>query len=64
MRRTLAVLLVTGLLSTSMPMMRRGGDRPGRDIGGDNPIVRIIKSVIRHLIPTPTDDGNIVPPKP
>jgi hypothetical protein len=45
-----------------MPMMARG-DRPGRDIGGDNPIVHFIKLIVRHLLPL--DDGNgINPPKP
>jgi hypothetical protein len=64
MRRTLATFLITGLLSTSMPMMAR--DRGGRDGGGDfTRVVRIIKSIIRHLIPSPADDGSgINPPKP
>lgn len=64
MRRIVATLLVTGLLGTSMPMMAR--DRGGRDGGGDfSPIVKVIKNIIRHLIPAPSDDGNnIGPPKP
>ena len=64
MRRTVAALLITGLLSVSMPMMAR--DRGGRDGGGDfTRVVRIIKSIIRHLIPSPMDDGGTInPPKP
>ena len=62
MRRTLAALLVTGLLTTSMPLMARG-DRGGRDSGGDFPIVRIIKRIIRILLPL-DDTGTINPPKP
>ncbi len=46
-------------------MMRDRGGRGGRDSGGDNPIIRVIRNVIRHLIPMPADDsGNILPPKP
>jgi hypothetical protein len=64
MRKLIATVLLTGVLSASMPMMARG-DRPGRDIGGDNPIVRIIKQIIRHLVPAPADDStNPNPPKP
>jgi hypothetical protein len=63
MRRTLATLLITGLLSTSMPMMIR--DRGGRDGGGDfTRFVRVIKSIVRHLIAAPADDTGILPPKP
>ena len=63
MRRTLATLLITGLLSTSMPLMAR--DRGGRDGGGDfTRFVRVIKSIIHHLVLAPADDGNVLPPKP
>ena len=63
MRQTIATLLITGVLSSSVPMMMR--DRGGRDSGGDNPVVRVIRQIIRHLIPMPADDsGNLVPPKP
>ena len=62
MRKLLAVFLFTGMLSASAPMLMRG-DRPGRDIGGDNPIVRFIKHIVRHLLPL--DDSNTAnPPKP
>jgi hypothetical protein len=63
MRRTVATLLITGLLSVSTPMMVR--DHGGRDGCGDfTRFVRIIKSIIHHLILAPADDGNILPPKP
>jgi hypothetical protein len=60
MRKTIATVLVTALLSTSAPLMiRDGGQNPGERF------VRIIKTIIRHLLPVPTDDGsNILPPKP
>ena len=46
-------------------MMRDRGDRGGRDSGGDHTIVRVIRNIIRHLIPMPADGGNdITPPKP
>lgn len=65
MRRTLATLLITGVLSSSVPMMMRDRDRGGRDSGGDQTIVRIIRSIIRHLLPMPADDPiTINPPKP
>lgn len=65
MRRTLATLLITGVLSSSVPMMARDRDRGGRDSGGDHTIVRVIRNIIRHLIPMPADDtNNITPPKP
>ena len=66
MRRTIATLLITGVLSSSMPMMMRDrGDRGGRDSGGDHTIVRIIRNIIRHLIPMPADDTNTInPPRP
>jgi len=61
MRRTIATFLVTALLSTSAPLLARDH---GQDPGGDfSRLVRVIKSIIRHLIPL--DDGNnITPPKP
>jgi len=65
MRRTIATLLITGLLSASVPIMARDGDRGGRDSGGDITFVKIVKTIIRHLLPVPTDDGNnLGPPKP
>jgi hypothetical protein len=60
MRKTIAMFLVTALLSSSAPLMirDRGGD-PGERF------VRIIKTIIRHLLPIPTDDGTTInPPKP
>ncbi len=63
MRRIIATLLVTGLLSTSAPLFAR--DRGGRGEGGDFSPIRIIKTIIRHLIPVPTDGGDLLgPPKP
>jgi len=64
MRRIIATVLVTGLLSASAPMIAR--DRGGRDGGGDfTRIVKIVKQIIRHLIVAPADDtNNINPPKP
>ncbi|HEY6844503.1 MAG TPA: hypothetical protein VI391_10060 [Thermoanaerobaculia bacterium] len=62
MRKTVAALLLTGILSASTPIMMRG-DRPGRDIGGDNPIVHFIKLIVRHLLPL-DDSNNPTPPKP
>jgi hypothetical protein len=64
MRRTIAMLLMTGVLTASMPLMARDRDRGGRDGGGNfNPIIRVIKNIIRHLLPL-DDTNNINPPKP
>jgi len=61
MRRTVATLLITALLSASGPLMMRDRDQDrGRD-RGFNP-TKIIKNIIRHLLPL--DDGGITPPKP
>jgi hypothetical protein len=62
MRKFVATVLLTGVLSASMPMMARG-DRPGRDIGGDNPIVHFLKRIVRHLLPL-DDSNDLNPPKP
>ena len=60
MRRIVATLLITGLLSTSVPLFARD-----RDSGGDFNPIRIIKTIIRHLLPIPTDGGDTLgPPKP
>jgi hypothetical protein len=64
MRKFVAALLLTGVLAISTPAFARESARPGdgRDI---NPIVRIIKKIIRHLVPAPADDStNPQPPKP
>jgi hypothetical protein len=59
MRKTIATLLVTALISSSAPLLRRDS----RDRGGD--FGKIIKSIVRHLIPSPVDDGGTIgPPKP
>ena len=58
MRRTIATFLVTALLSTSAPLLMR--DR-GQDPGGS--FIKIIRTIIRHLVPMDGGD-NIVPPKP
>lgn len=63
MRKSIATLLLTAMLLTAAPMLAR--DRGGRDSGGDNPIVRVIRQIIRHLVPAPADDStNPNPPKP
>jgi len=59
MRRTVATLLITALLSSSGPLLRRDQDRD-RD-RGFNP-TKIIKNIILHLLPL--DDSGIGPPKP
>ncbi len=60
MRRTMATLLIAGVLSSFAPFAPR-------DRGGDpgfNPI-KIIKKIIRILVPSPTDGGDLIsPPKP
>lgn len=59
MRRILATLLVTSLLTVSAPSFARRDD-------GDrfNPI-RILKKIVRLLVPINHDDGNVpTPPKP
>jgi len=58
MRKTIATLLVTALLSSSAPLLRRDRDR-----GGDFDPIKIIKKIVRTLIPT-DDTGNLGPPKP
>ncbi len=58
MRRILATLLVTSLLSVSAPSFTRRDDRDRF-----NPI-RFIKKIIRILLPTPNDDYVPTPPKP
>jgi hypothetical protein len=52
MRRYTIILLSAVLLS--LPYAQR-------DDSPFEPIVRILKSVVRHLIPTPTGDSLIVP---
>ena len=59
MRRTVATLLISALLSVSAPSMLRRGD-PGEF----NPL-RFLKKIVRLLIPLPTDGSdNLGPPKP
>jgi len=61
MRRTIATFLVTALLSTSAPLMIRDH---GQDPSGDfTSFVKVLKNIIRHLIPL-DDGGTINPPKP
>ena len=56
MRRYTIILLGALLLST--PYARR-------DDSPFEPFVRILRSVVRHLIPTPTDGGDsLIVPKP
>jgi hypothetical protein len=56
MRRYTIILLSALLLST--PYARR-------DDSPFEPIVRILKSVVRHLMPTPTDGGDsLIVPRP
>ena len=56
MRRYTIILLAALLLST--PYARR-------DDSPFEPFVRILRSVVRHLIPTPTDGGDtLIVPKP
>jgi hypothetical protein len=59
MRRILATLIVTAVLTSSAPSLARRDD-------GDrfNPI-EYIKKIVRILIPAPADDGGTAtPPKP
>jgi hypothetical protein len=58
MRRTFATLLISALLISSAPSFARRDDDPSGPL-------RLIKKIIRLLIPSPTDDGGtIAPPKP
>jgi hypothetical protein len=57
MRRILATLLVTSLLSVSAPAFARRDDGPDR-------FIRYIKKIVRLLLPSPTDDYQPTPPKP
>ncbi len=58
MRRTVATLLVTALLSSSVPSAIRDRD-------GDWSPIQILKKIVRLLIPAPSDTGdNLSPPKP
>ncbi len=60
MRRTMATLLIAGLLGSFAPFAPRDrGEDPGF-----NPI-KIIKKIVKKLVPSPTDGGDVVsPPKP
>ena len=58
MRRIVATLLVSALLSISAPSFAR------RDDGGDWNPIKYIKKIIRILLPSPDDDGQPGPPKP
>jgi len=59
MRRLFATLLMSSLLITGAPFVRDDG--PRRDW---NPI-HIIKKIVRHLLPSPADDGDTAgTPKP
>ena len=58
MRRTMAAVLVAGMLTASMPAMSMSrGDRDW------NPI-HFIAKIVKHLLPSTNDDNNILPPKP
>lgn len=52
MRRLIATILMSSVLVTAAPLMRDDG--PRRDW---NPI-QIIRKIVRHLLPTPTDGGD------
>ncbi len=58
MRRIVATLLVSALLSSAAPSFARrdGGDR-------FDPI-QFIKKIVRILVPAPADDYQPTPPKP
>ena len=60
MRRTVATLLVTSILSISAPSFARQSDP-----GGDWNPLKYIKKIVRLLLPSPTDGGDgLGPPKP
>jgi hypothetical protein len=59
MRRIFATILMSTLLMTVAPFMRDSGH------GRDWDPIRIIKKIVRHLLPTPTDVGDgLGTPKP
>ena len=58
MRRTLATLLVTAVLSTSTASFAR------RDDGDRFDAIKFIKKIVRILVPMPADDIQPTPPKP
>jgi hypothetical protein len=58
MRRVVATLLVSALLSVSAPSFAR------RDDGDRFDPIKFIKKIVRILLPTPDDDYVPTPPKP
>jgi hypothetical protein len=58
MRRFVATVLVSALLSVSAPSFAR------RDDGPSFSPIEFIKKIVRLLVPTPCDDYQPTPPKP
>ncbi|HYS52177.1 MAG TPA: hypothetical protein VER58_00250 [Thermoanaerobaculia bacterium] len=58
MRRAVATLLVSALLSSATPSFAR------RDDGDRFDPIKVIKKIIRILVPSPDDDSVPTPPKP
>jgi len=56
MRRVVATLIVSALLSSAVPSFARRDD-------GDT-LIRFIKQIVRILVPSPDDDVQPTPPKP
>jgi len=58
MRRFVSTLLISALLSSAAPSFARSDDGDRFDP------IRIIKKIVRILIPVPSDDIQPTPPKP
>jgi hypothetical protein len=58
MRRFVATVIVSALLTASAPSFAR------RDDGGSFSPIEFIKKIVRILVPVPCDDGVPAPPKP
>jgi hypothetical protein len=57
MRRIVATLLVSALLTSAAPLARR-------DDGDRFDPIKLIKKIVRILVPAPADDYQPTPPKP